>query len=224
MDNVPISPFTPIQIIQTEIHNWVTPRDEEDRLHSELRGEEHEFVIERDGEPQEAVLSIENIGVRNENMVKIGLRLQNYDCPTTIEDWEEDIIYLYIATFLRGRGSAEERGNPLLSDIEISGFNRHDIRISMFVYTTYQSGIWDAISRIAMIINLYHSDHFQYTKELFEEMGDKYREDEEAIHLGHGAELARNSDHRNDFQAYGYITSYFGFKINEQENDNEVSL
>lgn len=217
---MPISPFTPIQIIQTEIHNRLTPRDEEDRLHSELRGEEHEFVIDRDGEPQEYVLSIENMGVRNENVVKVGLRLRDYNCPTTIEDWEEDIVYLYISTFLRGKGSAEELGNPLLSDIEIHGFNRHDIRISMFVYTTYQSGIWDAISRVGMMINLYHSDHFQYTKELFEERGDEYREDDEALHVGHGAQFARHSEHHNDFQAYRYIVSYFEYKINEEEDED----
>lgn len=215
-----ISPFTPIQIIQTELHNWLTPRDKEDRLHSELRGHEYEFKILRNGEPQEVALSVENIGLDPDNAVILTLRLKNYECPTEISDWEEDILFLYISCFLRGKGSPRELGNPLLSDIEVLGRNPHDLRFGIVVYSTYQSRIIHAIGRIASIIDVYHSDHFQYMRELYEEEGDQFKEDEESPHLGHGIEVARRSDHHNEFQASTFVSSYVNYKIAEQEKDD----
>ncbi len=65
-------------------------------------------------------------------------------------------------------------------------------------------------------------------KKLFKERGDEYREDDKAIHLGYGAELARQSERQNDFQSYGYLTNYFEYKISEDElkptNISEITL
>ncbi len=200
----------------------MTPRDEEDRLHSQLRGGQYEFVIENNGVSQEVSLSIENIGWHTKDTVKIELRVRNYGCPTSIKEWKEDLIYLYITTYLRGKDSAKELATPLLSNIEIGGFSNQDIRISMFVYTTFPSGIWDAVGRIANLISLYHSDHFQYLKQIYQEKGDQYQETSEVIDLQDGAELAQHSENQTYIQAFGYLTDYFEYKLNDGTADKNL--
>ena len=217
---MPFSPFPLIKIIQTEINNRVTRRDEEDRLHAELRGEEYDFIFEADGESREAILSIENIAKHEEGLVKIGLRLRGYECPSALEDWEEDIIYLYITQYLRGSGSAKELGNPLLSELTIGGFSPHDIRISMYVHTTYQSRILDAVRRIAETITLYHSNWFQQMKELHEEKGEQFREDPDSLDLGDGVLLVEAAEDQNLLQAYSSLADYFKYKLDEETEDD----
>jgi hypothetical protein len=118
---MPLSPFKPIEILQTEIHNRLTPREKEDQLHTELRGEEYEFTIIIDGEARDLTLSIENLGIDCNDSVNIGLRLENYELPTSREGWEENLIYIYIHSFLRSKESASELANPLMADLSISG-------------------------------------------------------------------------------------------------------
>ena len=211
-------------MIQAELHNRLSHRDEEDRLQSELQGDEYEFTLESGDEYQDIALVVDNIALKSDNTVLVSLRLDDYECPTSIDDWEEDITYLYLTTYLYGSGSAKELSSPLLSDIEVTGHNPRDIRISMYVYSTYQSSIWHAIERIAETIHQYHSDYFLYTRKLYTEIREEYIEDTDSLNMNHGLELAQRSDHHNVFQATLYLNNYFDYRIDEDAGEKNKSL
>lgn len=218
---MPISPFKPIELLQTEIQNRLTPKEKEDRLHSELRGEKYDFTIEKEGEPRDLTLSIENIGLSHNDSVNLGLRLQNYKRPTALEEWEDDLTYIYINSFLRGKGSASELGNPLMADLSVAGFSPHDVRISLWVSTTYQSGIWDAVARVALVISQYHSDWFNRLQELEDEYGDQYEDDPQNIPMGVGKEIADCLENNNIYQSYGIVLDYLNYKTNDEDQKED---
>lgn len=144
--------------------------------------------------------------------MNIGLRLQGYECPATLDKWEEDLNYLYVNDFLRGKGSASELANPLMADLSIAGFSPHDVRISMWVSTTFQSGIWDAVGRIALIITQYHKEWFQRLKQLENEYADQYDGHSKSIPMSVGTEISGRLEDQNLIQGYGMVLNYIKYK------------
>lgn len=216
---MPISPLKPIELIQTEIHNRLTPREKEDQLHSQLRGEEYQFTIEVDDEPRELTLRIENIGIDQNDTANIELRLEGYEIPTSREEWEEDLLFIYINAFLRGKGSASELGNPLMADMSVGGHSKYDPRISFWVSTTAKSGIWDAVGRVAFTISQYHREWFKKLREVRDKWSEAYLDEDEKMPLGVGAEVVEYSEDQNLIQGYGRACNYIQYKDGEDEEE-----
>jgi len=221
---MPISPFKPIELLQNEYHNRVSPRDKEDRLHAELRGETLEFTVEEGEQPKDLSLVIDNIGLDTNESVNLGLRLDGFECETNLEEFDADLNFLYVYAFLKGEGSASEFANPLMADLKVAGYSPYDVRMSLWVSTTYQSGIWDAIHRVAVVVSHYHHEWFNCLQELSEEYANQYSEEQNDIPMQAGVEIAEHLNSYNYVQGYGLLLDYINYKRDEEEEVDRFEI
>jgi len=192
----------------------------EDRLHSEIQGEELDFTIKSHGEPKDVQLQVQNLAVDQSYNVLLQIRLREYECPTDVDDWAEDIKFLYATNFLR---DSKELGNRLLSGVEVMGLNRHDIQIHFTVHRTSLSGIWEAVNRFSNVISVYHNGHFQTTKRLYREIDENSGENTD-IPMEVATDLLEEDPDWNIIQAHNYLRDYANWKSNSVDWSNNPEL